>query len=126
MSILKNFSSNSLFMLAAIQTRSKPRGNPLVGLARLGAVFRRVFPSLRHRSALDGALEHLGSLPLTPHSSLALVRLYKDTLLLGITPQSITLLSKGNDESAFAAHRMNLEAVALREEPLSQTESGVR
>ncbi len=98
----------------------------LVGLASLCAIFRRVFPSLRRRSAFNGALEHLGSLPLTAHSSLALVRLYKETLLLGITPQSITLLSKGNDDSAFAPDGMNPEVVALREESLSQTESAVR
>ena len=113
-------------MLASTQTPFKPRANPFVGLARLCAGFRRVFPSLRRRSALDGVLEHLGSLPLTAHSSLALVRLHKDTLLLGITPQTITLLSKGSDESIFAADRTNIEAVALREESLSQSEAGVR
>jgi flagellar biogenesis protein FliO len=43
---------------------------------------------------LGNALEHLGSLPLTAQSSLALVRLQDETLLLGITPQTITLLTK--------------------------------
>ncbi len=100
-------------------------GNPLVGPARLCAIFRRLFPRLHRHSAFDGALEHLGSLALTAHSSLALVRLYKETLLLGITPQSITLLSKGNDDSV-APDRTNPEVVALREEPLPQTESAVR
>jgi flagellar biogenesis protein FliO len=41
-----------------------------------------------------GALEHLGTLPLTAQSSLALVRLHDETLLLGITPQSIKVLAK--------------------------------
>ncbi len=114
-------------MLASTQRLFKPRVNPIVGLARWCVGVGRALPSLRRRSAIDGALEHLGSLPLTAHSSLALVRLYKDTLLLGITSQSITLLSiKGNDESIFAADRTNLETVALREESLSQTESGGR
>jgi flagellar biogenesis protein FliO len=123
MSILKNFSSSNLFMLAP-QTQPKPRTNPLVGLATWCAGFCRVLPRLRRRSALDGAIEHLESLPLTAHSSLALVRFYNDTLLLGITPQSITLLStKGHDESIF---RANPDAVALREEAFSQTESGAR
>lgn len=126
MSILKNFSSNSLFMFTSTQTLSKPTGNPVFGLARLCAFFRRVFPSLGRRSAFGGALEHLGSLPLTAHSSLALVRLYKETLLLGVTPQSITLLSKGSDEGAFAPDRLNTEPITLREEPLSQMESPVR
>ena len=113
-------------MFVSTQTPSKPRGNPLVGLTRLRALFRRVFPSLGRRSAFGGALEHLGSLPLTAHSSLALVRLYKETLLLGITPQSVTLLSKGSDEGTCAPDRMNAEPIALREEPLSRMESPVR
>ena len=113
-------------MFVSTQTPSKPRGNPLVGLTRLRALFRRVFPSLGRRSAFGGALEHLGSLPLTAHSSLALVRLYKETLLLGITPQSVTLLSKRSDEGTFVPDRMNTEPIALREEPLSQMESPVR
>ncbi len=107
------------------QTPSKPRGN-VVGLAWLCAGLRRIVPSLRRRAVLNGMLEHLGSLPLTAHSSLALVRLHNETLLLGITPQSITLLSKGNDESIFAADPTNREAVALREESLAQTEGSDR
>jgi flagellar biogenesis protein FliO len=126
MSILKNFSSNNLFMVASTPRPSKPIRNPFVGLAGLGAFFRRVFPTLGRRSAFGGALEHLGSLPLTAHSSLALVRLYKETLLLGITPQSITLLSKGSDEASFAPNRVNTERIAPREEPCSQMESPVR
>jgi flagellar biogenesis protein FliO len=126
MSILRNFSSNSLFMFTSMQTRPKRFANGFVGLAGLGALFHRVFPNLGRRSAFGGALEHLGSLPLTAHSSLALVRLYKETLLLGITPQSITLLSKESDEGAFAPDRMNTEPIALREEPLSQMERPAR
>jgi flagellar biogenesis protein FliO len=45
-------------------------------------------------------LEHLGTMPLTAQSSLALVRLNGETLLLGITPQNISLLAKGNDPKA--------------------------
>ncbi len=113
-------------MLASTEKRWSPGIKPLVGLARLCSGFRRMFPGLRRRSAIDGVLEHLGSLPLTAHSSLALVRLYTDTLLLGITPQSVTLLSKRNDENIFAADRANLEALGLREQSLSQTEGGAR
>ena len=39
-------------------------------------------------------------MPLTAQSSLAVVRLHNETLLLGITPQSITLLAKGNESTA--------------------------
>ena len=58
---------------------------------------RRLMPTFGRRISAGGALEHLASLPLTAQSSLALVRLHKETLLLGITPQSITLLTKGQE-----------------------------
>ena len=64
------------------------------GLSGYGALLQRLVPALRRRGNLGNALEHLGSLPLTAQSSLALVRLQDETLLLGITPQSITLLTK--------------------------------
>jgi len=69
------------------------------GLSGYTALLQRLVPALRRRGNLGNALEHLGSLPLTAQSSLALVRLQGETLLLGITPQSITLLTK---ESAAA------------------------
>jgi flagellar biogenesis protein FliO len=113
-------------MLASSQMQLKPRGNPFLGLTKWCAGFHRFFPSLRRQSALDGVLEHLGSLPLTAQASLALVRLHKDTLLLGITPQSITLLSQGVDPGVFATDRVGPETVALREEHLSQMENRLR
>ena len=64
------------------------------GLSGCAALLQRLMPALRRRGNLGNALEHLGSLPLTAQSSLALVRLQDETLLLGITPQSITLLTK--------------------------------
>jgi len=66
------------------------------GLSGYAALLQRLLPALRRRGNLGNALEHLGSLPLTAQSSLALVRLQGETLLLGITPQSITLLTKGS------------------------------
>jgi len=66
------------------------------GLSGYAALLQRLVPALRRRGNLGNALEHLGSLPLTAQSSLALVRLQDETLLLGITPQSITLLTKVN------------------------------
>jgi len=64
------------------------------GLSSYAALLQRLMPALRRRGNLGNALEHLGSLALTAQSSLALVRLQDETLLLGITPQSITLLTK--------------------------------
>ncbi len=106
-------------------SKLNPRGNPFPGLGRWGAMFQRMLPNLRRRSALDGALEHLGNVPLTAHASLALVRLYDDTLLLGVTPQSITLLSKGVDPSAFVAQRRSHQ-VGGDAESTAETENVVR
>ena len=73
--------------------QGREEGGALSGYA---ALLQRLVPALRRRGNLGNALEHLGSLPLTAQSSLALVRLQGETLLLGITPQSITLLTKGS------------------------------
>ena len=66
------------------------------GLPGYGALLQRLLPALRRRGNLGNALEHLGTMPLTAQASLALVRLQGETLLLGITPQNITLLTKGS------------------------------
>ena len=66
------------------------------GLSGCAVLLQRLMPALRRRGNLGNALEHLGTLPLTAQSSLALVRLHGETLLLGITPQHITLLTKVN------------------------------
>lgn len=63
------------------------------GRSGLRALLGRFLPSWPARRAI-GALEHLGTLPLTAQSSLALVRLYDETLLLGITQQHIAVLAK--------------------------------
>ena len=58
-------------------------------------VFQRFIPALRRRASAQGTLEHLGSLALTTQSSLALVRWQDRTLLLGVTPNGISLLTQG-------------------------------
>jgi flagellar biogenesis protein FliO len=65
----------------------------------LTALMQRFLPVLNRRASVGGMLEHLGTMPLTAQSSLALVRLQGETLLLGITPQTITVLTKGNAAS---------------------------
>lgn len=89
MFISKNFSSNSSFMLNPLLGKSHSNG-----LIRINELLRRIFSGLGRRSAVGGALEHVGSLPLTAHASLALVRMREEMLLLGITAHGITLLSK--------------------------------
>lgn len=63
----------------------------------LSAFLTSLMPVLTRRNSGAKTLEHLESLPLTAQSSLALIRLHDETLLLGITPHSITLLAKGAD-----------------------------
>ena len=63
-------------------------------LNSLGEVISRWLPFAGRRSGLGTAVQHLGTLPLTPQSSLALVRVYNETLVLGITSQNVTLLAK--------------------------------
>lgn len=65
------------------------------GWSSCAALWQRIMPALRRRAIAGNALEHLGSLPLTTQSSLALVRLHGETLLLGVTAQNISLLAKG-------------------------------
>jgi flagellar biogenesis protein FliO len=68
----------------------------------LGALLGRFMPAWSGRRTV-GALEHLGSLPLTAQSSLALIRLHDETLLLGITPQNIKVLARRPADSALGA-----------------------
>lgn len=77
------------------------------GFQGVGALLQRFMPALGRRGNLAGVLEHLGTLPLTAQSSLAVVKLHDETLLLGITPQNITLLAKGNDAELPAHSDMN-------------------
>jgi flagellar biogenesis protein FliO len=71
-------------------------------LTVLGDVIGRWFRLAGRRSTAGAALQHLGTLPLTTQSSLALVRVYKETLVLAITPQSVTLLTKAADNEISA------------------------
>lgn len=78
---------------------------PSASPSALSAFVQRWFPGLGRRTALGGALEQLASLPLTPQSSLVLVRFYQETLLLGITPHSIALLSKEQETPCVPSRR---------------------
>jgi len=51
--------------------------------------------SLPARRATAHSLQLLESVPLTAQASVALVRFESENLVLGVTPQSITVLAKG-------------------------------
>jgi len=87
------------------QTISRPSALFGAGIPSWSALWRRWWQALSRRTATRGGLEHLGSLPLTAQSSLALVRLNKETLLLAITPQGITLLTKNREPNAEAVRK---------------------
>lgn len=89
-------------MLRFFSKQVSPTGLDATGWSSCAAFWQRVMPALRRRAVAGNALEHLGSLPLTAQSSLALVRLKGETLLLGVTAQNITLLVKGSDATAAA------------------------
>jgi flagellar biogenesis protein FliO len=81
-----------MFQINSRRPRSpRTTDSAISGLAML---LQRMIPALARRKPAGRLLEYLESLPLTAQSSLALVRLREETLLLGITPQSITLLAK--------------------------------
>lgn len=92
-------------------TAGQPQGAGWRGGA---ALWQRLMPALRRRAVADNALEHLGSLPLTAQSSLALVRLQGETLLLGVTAQNITLLAKGTAVAAGAVASTSAQELLSR------------
>ena len=68
-----------------------------VGLA---AIAYRLLPAAARRYRADGPLRHLGTLPLSAQCSIALVRAGKETLVLGLTHNAVTLLAKAPPEPA--------------------------
>jgi flagellar biogenesis protein FliO len=52
-----------------------------------------------------GRLQHLGFLSLTPQCSVALVRIEREILVLGVTPHAVTLLTKTHDPNAKEEER---------------------
>ena len=71
--------------------RPKTALSDLTGAAQL---FVRWF-CLPGRRAEKQSLKLLESIPLTAQASIALVRFERQTLVLGVTPQSVTVLTKG-------------------------------
>jgi flagellar biogenesis protein FliO len=72
----------------------------LLGLLIGAYVVPRVLPRLRQRMQAAGRLQMLGHLALSPQCSVALIRVGAETLVLGVTPQSVTLLTKSESDVA--------------------------
>jgi flagellar biogenesis protein FliO len=100
MFILKSFSFNRSGR-AQLNRRHLAARHKASGGNGLGAFFHWLMPALSRQRTIGNALVHLGTLPLTAQSSLSLVRLHDETLLLGITPQNITLLTKTHGDPAL-------------------------
>jgi len=66
----------------------------LIGVIGVTILVRRFAPQLGRRFQLAGRLQHLGFLSLTPQSSVALIRIGQEMLVLGVTPHTVTLLTK--------------------------------
>jgi flagellar biogenesis protein FliO len=66
----------------------------VVGAAAVALFSRRLGPFFQHRSGRSDFPRHLGSLMLNPKCSVAVVQAGAETLLLGVTASSVTLLTK--------------------------------
>ncbi len=59
---------------------------------------RRFLPLLREKCRSRGILRHHGTLALTSQCSVALVQAGQETLILGLTPNSVTLLGRTTED----------------------------
>jgi len=69
---------------------------PIIFGGIIGAAYaaKRFLPRLNLRPNLGCVLEQLASLPVGPQCSVSVIRAGDEKLVIGITPHSITLLSK--------------------------------
>jgi flagellar biosynthetic protein FliO len=81
----------------------------------IALLVRRFLPVFAQRSHGEGPLQRLGMLALTPQCSVALVRVGQETLVLGLTTHSVTLLTKSvggaSDQSAIRHPQCAIEQV---------------
>jgi len=103
MYISKNFSFNKRGWAPRVAGAESGAAS---GFASARALLRRLIGAFAGRPVAGGALEHLATLPLGAQPSLVLVRLGRQTLLLGATARQINLLAKipsdASELSAFA------------------------
>ncbi len=69
----------------------------IAGMVALAFVARRYLPLLGKNFRPRGSLKQLGILALTPQCSVALVQAGEETLVLGLTPHNVTLLTKAGE-----------------------------
>jgi flagellar biogenesis protein FliO len=86
----------------------------LISAASLWLIARRLLPLCGQSQRPESPLRHLGTLPLTPPCSVALVRAGQETLVLGLTSQSVTLLTKINWEKGGAGLRLGSDTERAR------------
>jgi flagellar biogenesis protein FliO len=91
-------------------------GLVLIGLLGVVAFVRRFAPQLGQRLQRAGRLQHLGVLSLTPQCSVALVRIEREILVLGLTPHAVTLLTKTYDLDAKEEEHKGATAKEQRSE----------
>lgn len=76
----------------------------LGGMVLLAIIAWRLSPLFGQKGRQAGSLARLGTLALTPQCSIALVRVGQETLVVGLTPQSVSLLAKMNEPVPEEAH----------------------
>ena len=92
----------------------------LLLLSLLAGVYavQRLLPKLGRRSQAADRLQTLGFLPLTPQCSVALVRVGHETLVLGLTPHAVTLLTK-------TGSLIPLDAQSTEQETTGRSDEGI-
>ncbi len=70
----------------------------IVFILGLAYAARRFLPLLRDKYRSRGILRHHGTLALTSQCSVALVQAGRETLILGLTPNSVTLLGRTTED----------------------------
>jgi flagellar biogenesis protein FliO len=105
-------------MLALISRALGRVEHPASGKFSISGFFRGFAPLFGRRASLGKSVEHLGTLPLTAQSSLALIRFNHETLLIGITTQNVTLLARapesGEPEGGAAVQRSTSSVARTR------------
>jgi flagellar biogenesis protein FliO len=89
---------------------ARPRA-ALPDLTSIAEFIARWF-SLSARRAATHSLHLLESVPLTAQASVSLVRFGSETLVLGVTSQTITVLAKGSATDATAGQQWTIESCA--------------
>ncbi|MCS6924372.1 MAG: flagellar biosynthetic protein FliO [Candidatus Binatia bacterium] len=77
----------------------------LMSVVACGLVVRRCRQWSGRGAAVGHSLQHLGTVALTPSCSVALVQVGRETLVLGLTSQSVTLLTTLVQRAATDASR---------------------